>query len=108
MRANTWASAILVVSLWATTGSDANAEIPESVRDSAADWSYNDCSEKAYPLDSSASASSKDAFCRCFADYPMDLLTDDEIAYLATYLEPTLAMVDREQRARMTCNAFAQ
>lgn len=49
-----------------------------------------------------------DAFCRCFADYLMDLLTDDEIVYLATYLEPTLAMVDKEQRARMTCNAFAQ
>jgi hypothetical protein len=108
MRANVWASAILAVSLWATARSDANAEVPQSVRDSAADWAYNDCSEKAYPLDNSAPTASKDAFCRCFGDYLTDLLTDDEIVYLATYLEPTLTMVEKEQRARMTCNAFAQ
>lgn len=108
MRANVWACAILVVGLWMTSKSDSNAEIPQSVRDSVAGWHYNDCSEKAYPIDGSVQAPVKDAFCRCFADYLMDLLTDDEIVYVATYLEPTPDMVEKEQRARMTCNAFAQ
>lgn len=108
MRPNTLACAILLVGLGTMTLSDASAEIAQSVRDSVADWQYNDCNEKANPIDGSAQAASEDAFCRCFADYLMDLLTDDELAYVATYLEPTPDMIDKEQRARMTCNAFAQ
>ena len=108
MRVNAWASAILAVGLWAAASPHANAEIPQSARDGVADWTYADCSGKAYPPDSSASASSMDAFCRCFADYLMDLLTDDEILYLASYLEPTLDIIDKEQRAKTMCSALAQ
>jgi hypothetical protein len=92
----------MMFSLCATTSGSALAQISQSTRDLAADWIYSDCSEK------TLSTPNKDAFCRCLGDYLMDLLTDDEIRYVATYLRPTQDMQDKERRAQATCTAFTQ
>ena len=73
---------------------------------------YRDCSgegsqffyadEVTYPVPTPE----REEFCRCSADYLSELLTDPDIQYVMTYRAATLAMLEKEKRAKEMCGVM--
>lgn len=107
---SSWIGALLVcwpIAAVAQSGAEAGNAMPGEPIDRAviSDWLHSDCSSRE-GLQGSADEGVGISFCRCFSDYLSELLTVDEMAYLATYSVPTDAISEKAERATLLCSTM--
>lgn len=88
------------------------ARAEEIDRTAIADFIYRDCNGEESVLLSDGemsmpfSSPQRESFCRCVGDYMSELMDENEIRYVATYLAPTPPLLEKEQRAKELCRTM--
>jgi len=105
-----WIGALLVcwpIAAVAQSGIEADDAVSGESIDRAviSDWLNSDCSSRE-GLHGNADEDTGISFCRCFSDYLSELLTTEEMAYLATYSVPTEAISEKAERATLLCSTM--